>query len=95
MCAQQKSRQWILCSFKVFYPTVLQLSNSSECFEPKALGSLGYQCIHQRILSASSSTTAQNTCFAAALIIITFGIPPAVLGAAAASTSNNTFYVFG
>ncbi|KAI4798455.1 hypothetical protein KUCAC02_022044 [Chaenocephalus aceratus] len=28
-----------------------------------ALGSLGYQCIHQRTLSASSTSTAKTTCF--------------------------------
>ncbi|KAM9847988.1 high-affinity choline transporter 1-like [Aulostomus maculatus] len=53
------------------------------------LGSLGYQCLHQRILSATSSTTARRTCFAAALIMPTFGVPPVLIGATAASTDWN------
>ncbi|XP_037639124.1 high-affinity choline transporter 1-like isoform X3 [Sebastes umbrosus] len=58
-----------------------------------ALGSLGYQCIHQRILSASSSATAKLSCLVAAFVILIFGIPPILLGAAAASTDwNQTSY---
>ncbi|CAJ1066837.1 high-affinity choline transporter 1-like isoform X1 [Xyrichtys novacula] len=54
-----------------------------------ALGSQGYQCFHQRTLSASSSTTAQLTCLVAAFVFFLFGIPPILLGAAAASTDWN------
>ncbi|XP_074503158.1 high-affinity choline transporter 1-like [Sebastes fasciatus] len=54
-----------------------------------ALGSLGYQCLHQRTLSASSSATAKLTCFVAAFTLLIFGIPPILLGAAAASTDWN------
>nr|XP_046258047.1 high-affinity choline transporter 1-like [Scatophagus argus] len=54
-----------------------------------ALGSLGYQCIHQRTLSASSLATAKLTCCAAALLLVVCGIPPILLGAAAASTDWN------
>ncbi|XP_042358436.1 LOW QUALITY PROTEIN: high-affinity choline transporter 1-like [Plectropomus leopardus] len=58
-----------------------------------ALGSLGYQCVHQRTLSASSTSTAKITCFVAASIILIFWIPPILLGAAAASTDwNQTTY---
>ncbi|XP_027132325.1 high-affinity choline transporter 1 [Larimichthys crocea] len=51
-----------------------------------SLGGLGYQCFHQRILSASSSATAKVSCIAAAFVILVFGIPPILLGAGAAST---------
>ncbi|XP_070772572.1 high-affinity choline transporter 1-like [Enoplosus armatus] len=54
-----------------------------------ALGSLGYQCLHQRTLSASSSATAKLTCCVAAFVFLIFGIPPILLGAAAASTDWN------
>ncbi|XP_034538135.1 high-affinity choline transporter 1-like [Notolabrus celidotus] len=54
-----------------------------------ALGNLGYQCFHQRTLSASSPTTAKLTCLVAAFILLLFGIPPILLGAAAASTDWN------
>ncbi|KAM4590948.1 high affinity choline transporter 1-like [Odontesthes bonariensis] len=58
-----------------------------------SLGSLGYQCFHQRILSASSSASAKLTCFAAAFLILVFGIPPILIGAAASSTDwNQTSY---
>ncbi|XP_041804060.1 high-affinity choline transporter 1-like [Chelmon rostratus] len=58
-----------------------------------ALGSLGYQCVHQRTLSASSSDTAKLTCFVAAFIYLVFGIPLILLGAATASTDwNQTTY---
>ncbi|XP_072247618.1 high-affinity choline transporter 1-like [Leuresthes tenuis] len=58
-----------------------------------SLGSLGYQCFHQRILSASSSASAKFTCFAAAFLILVFGIPPILIGAAASSTDwNQTSY---
>ncbi|XP_041645674.1 high-affinity choline transporter 1-like [Cheilinus undulatus] len=54
-----------------------------------ALGSLGYQCLHQRTLSASSTATAKITCLVAAFIFLFFGIPPILLGAGAASTDWN------
>ncbi|KAM9847702.1 high-affinity choline transporter 1-like isoform 2-T2 [Aulostomus maculatus] len=54
-----------------------------------SLGSLAYQCLHQRTLAASSTTTAKCTCFAAAFILPIFGIPPILLGAAGASTDWN------
>ncbi|KAE8280947.1 High affinity choline transporter 1 Hemicholinium-3-sensitive choline transporter [Larimichthys crocea] len=54
-----------------------------------SLGGLGYQCFHQRILSASSSATAKVSCIAAAFVILVFGIPPILLGAGAASTDWN------
>ncbi|XP_027872168.1 high-affinity choline transporter 1-like [Xiphophorus couchianus] len=53
------------------------------------LGSLSFQCFHQRTLSASSSSTAQLTCFVAAFLIAILGIPPALVGAVAASTDWN------
>ncbi|XP_059215624.1 high-affinity choline transporter 1-like [Centropristis striata] len=53
------------------------------------LGSLGYQCFHQRTLSASSTATAKLTCFAAAFILPILGIPSILVGAAAASTDWN------
>ncbi|XP_020792266.1 high affinity choline transporter 1-like [Boleophthalmus pectinirostris] len=57
------------------------------------LGSLGYQCFHQRILAVSSTRSAKITCMAAAWIILLFGIPPVLMGAAAASTDwNQTSY---
>ncbi|XP_076598399.1 high-affinity choline transporter 1-like isoform X1 [Chaetodon auriga] len=58
-----------------------------------ALGSLGYQCLHQRTLSASSTKTAKLTCFVAAFIFLVFMIPLILLGAATASTDwNQTTY---
>ncbi|XP_068597190.1 high-affinity choline transporter 1-like [Brachionichthys hirsutus] len=58
-----------------------------------ALGSLGYQAIHQRILSASSLATARTTAFIAAFFLLVFGIPSIILGAAVASTDwNQTSY---
>ncbi|XP_076599735.1 high-affinity choline transporter 1-like [Chaetodon auriga] len=58
-----------------------------------ALGSLGFQCLHQRTLSASSTTTAKLTCFVAAFILLVFMIPLILLGAATASTDwNQTTY---
>ncbi|XP_070697702.1 high-affinity choline transporter 1-like [Pempheris klunzingeri] len=54
-----------------------------------ALGSLGFQCIHQRTLSASSSDTAKCGSFVAAFFLLVLGIPPVLLGAAAASTDWN------
>ncbi|XP_053291565.1 high-affinity choline transporter 1 isoform X3 [Pleuronectes platessa] len=52
-----------------------------------ALGSLGYQCLHQRTLAASSLATAKLSCLVAAFLILVFGTPPILLGAAAASTA--------
>ncbi|XP_041804066.1 high-affinity choline transporter 1-like [Chelmon rostratus] len=58
-----------------------------------ALGSLGYQCLHQRTLSASSLATAKFTGVVAAFLYLIFGIPVILLGAAAASTDwNQTTY---
>ncbi|XP_049927014.1 high-affinity choline transporter 1-like [Epinephelus moara] len=54
-----------------------------------ALGSMGYQCFHQRTLSASSTSTAKVMCLIAAFVLLIFGIPPVLLGAAAASTDWN------
>ncbi|XP_036979976.1 high-affinity choline transporter 1-like [Acanthopagrus latus] len=54
-----------------------------------ALGSLGYQCLHQRTLSAASTATAKRSCFLAALIYPVLVIPPILLGAATASTDWN------
>ncbi|XP_062245668.1 high-affinity choline transporter 1-like [Platichthys flesus] len=54
-----------------------------------SLGNLGYQCLHQRTLAASSLATAKLSCLAAAFLILVFGIPPILLGAAAASTDWN------
>ncbi|XP_071773257.2 high affinity choline transporter 1-like [Centroberyx gerrardi] len=57
------------------------------------LGSLAFQCFHQRTLSASSSAKAQVTCYAAGLVIAILGIPPVLVGAVAASTDwNLTLY---
>ncbi|XP_024916791.1 high-affinity choline transporter 1-like isoform X1 [Cynoglossus semilaevis] len=58
-----------------------------------ALGSLGYQCVHQRTLAASSLGTARITCVVAAFLLLVFTVPPVLLGAAAASTDwNQTTY---
>ncbi|KAK7904590.1 hypothetical protein WMY93_017197 [Mugilogobius chulae] len=58
-----------------------------------ALGSLGYQCVHQRVLSASSTRTATITCCFAAVLIVVLGIPSLLIGAAASSTDwNQTSY---
>ncbi|XP_042358434.1 high-affinity choline transporter 1-like isoform X2 [Plectropomus leopardus] len=54
-----------------------------------ALGNIGYQCFHQRSLSASSTSTAKITCLVAAFTLLVFGIPPILIGAAAASTDWN------
>ncbi|XP_060942872.1 high-affinity choline transporter 1-like [Limanda limanda] len=53
------------------------------------LGSLGFQCLHQRTLAASSLATAKLSCLVAAFLILVLGIPPVLLGAAAASTDWN------
>lgn len=60
---------------------------------PQGLGSLSFQCFHQRTLSASSSRTAQLTCFAAACMIAILGIPPVLVGAVAASTGGKNRHV--
>ncbi|XP_068184108.1 high-affinity choline transporter 1-like [Antennarius striatus] len=74
----------------------LELKNSWRMIDDFlfiALGSLGYQVIHQRILSASSLAVAKTTAFVAAFVILVFGIPSILLGAAAASTDwNQTTY---
>uniref|UniRef100_UPI0037E98C86 high-affinity choline transporter 1-like n=1 Tax=Semicossyphus pulcher TaxID=241346 RepID=UPI0037E98C86 len=53
------------------------------------LGNLGYQCLHQRILSATSSSSARITCFVAGFTVAIFGIPPILMGAVAVSTDWN------
>ncbi|XP_069395215.1 high affinity choline transporter 1-like [Paralichthys olivaceus] len=55
----------------------------------KALGSQGYQCLHQRTLAASSLATAKLSWLVAAFLIPVLGAPPILLGAAAASTDWN------
>ncbi|XP_078016975.1 high-affinity choline transporter 1-like isoform X2 [Epinephelus lanceolatus] len=72
--------------YSVAYTDIIQLV---LIFVSLALGSIGYQCLHQRTLSASSTSTAKITCFIAAVTLPTFGIPPILLGAAAASTDWN------
>ncbi|XP_068595345.1 high-affinity choline transporter 1-like [Brachionichthys hirsutus] len=58
-----------------------------------ALGTLAYQALYQRILSAASSAQAQITCFAAAGAVFIMGIPSVVIGAVAASADwNQTAY---
>ncbi|XP_055087237.1 high-affinity choline transporter 1-like [Periophthalmus magnuspinnatus] len=58
-----------------------------------ALGSLGYQCVHQRTLSASSTRTATITCCFASVLTVVLGIPSLLIGAAASSTDwNQTSY---
>uniref|UniRef100_A0A672FS77 Solute carrier family 5 member 8 n=1 Tax=Salarias fasciatus TaxID=181472 RepID=A0A672FS77_SALFA len=42
---------------------------------------LGYQCFHQRTLSASSSASAKLTCFVAAFSFFVMSVPPILLGA--------------
>ncbi|AWP06315.1 putative high-affinity choline transporter 1-like [Scophthalmus maximus] len=67
--------------------------NGIDDFLLLALGSVSFQCFHQRTLSASSSQTAQLTCYAAPLMIAILGIPPVLVGAVAASTDwNLTLY---
>ena len=53
---------------------------------------MGYQCLHQRTLAASSLATAKISCFVAAFVILVLAIPPILLGAAAASTGTDNFY---
>ncbi|XP_029962365.1 high affinity choline transporter 1-like [Salarias fasciatus] len=53
------------------------------------LGSLGYQCFHQRTLSASSSASAKLTCFVAAFSFFVMSVPPILLGAAVSSIDWN------
>uniref|UniRef100_A0A3P8UX30 Uncharacterized protein n=2 Tax=Cynoglossus semilaevis TaxID=244447 RepID=A0A3P8UX30_CYNSE len=50
---------------------------------------MGYQCLHQRTLAASSLTTAKVTCVVAAFVFIVLVTPSVLLGAAAASTDWN------
>ncbi|XP_072314386.1 high-affinity choline transporter 1-like [Eucyclogobius newberryi] len=58
-----------------------------------ALGSLGFQCLHQRIMAASSLRTAKVTCCLAAVFLALFGIPAILIGAACSSTDwNQTSY---
>ncbi|XP_068597762.1 high-affinity choline transporter 1-like [Brachionichthys hirsutus] len=58
-----------------------------------ALGSTGYQILHQRTLSASSTAIAKKTCIAASILYPLFGIPVILIGAAVSSTDwNQTSY---
>ncbi|KAG7255090.1 hypothetical protein CRUP_038719, partial [Coryphaenoides rupestris] len=58
-----------------------------------ALGSLGYQILYQRILSAASSDTAKVSCFAAAGAFYILAIPPAIIGGVAITADwNKTSY---
>lgn len=52
----------------------------------QSLGSLAFQCFHQRILSASSPRNAQICCFGAAVLVFILAIPPVLIGAVAVST---------
>ncbi|XP_024916794.1 high-affinity choline transporter 1-like [Cynoglossus semilaevis] len=54
-----------------------------------ALGSAGFQCLHQRTLAASSLRTAKITSVAGGFFFLVFGIPPILIGAAASSTDWN------
>uniref|UniRef100_A0A3P8UPA9 High-affinity choline transporter 1-like n=1 Tax=Cynoglossus semilaevis TaxID=244447 RepID=A0A3P8UPA9_CYNSE len=54
-----------------------------------SLGSVGYQCLHQRTLAASSLHTAKMTSVIAAFLYTVFLIPPILVGAAAASIDWN------
>ncbi|XP_041936069.1 high affinity choline transporter 1-like isoform X3 [Alosa sapidissima] len=58
-----------------------------------SIGALGFQCFHQRTLSAATAAKAQITCFAAAMMILILGIPSVLIGAVAVSTDwNQTDY---
>uniref|UniRef100_A0A3P8UWZ5 Uncharacterized protein n=1 Tax=Cynoglossus semilaevis TaxID=244447 RepID=A0A3P8UWZ5_CYNSE len=57
--------------------------------EYSALGSAGFQCLHQRTLAASSLRTAKITSVAGGFFFLVFGIPPILIGAAASSTDWN------
>uniref|UniRef100_A0A4W5LLT6 Uncharacterized protein n=1 Tax=Hucho hucho TaxID=62062 RepID=A0A4W5LLT6_9TELE len=70
-------------------PLLLLSSPPLLSLSPQALGSLSFQCFHQRTLSASSSFNAQVTCFAAAAMVLILGIPSVLVGAVAASTDWN------
>ncbi|KAJ0004827.1 hypothetical protein NQD34_011041 [Periophthalmus magnuspinnatus] len=62
-------------------------------FLQMSIGSMAFQCLHQRTLSASSTGTAKITCCVAAVLLLICGIPPVLFGAAAASTDwNQTSY---
>eukprot|EP00064_Thunnus_orientalis_P018791 superscaffoldBa00004449_g18897 len=74
--------------YSVAYTDVIQLI---LIFISLGLGSLGYQCVHQRTLSASSLGTAKLSCLVAAFVLLVFGIPPILLGAAVSSTGNDNF----
>uniref|UniRef100_A0A3B5AX52 High-affinity choline transporter 1-like n=1 Tax=Stegastes partitus TaxID=144197 RepID=A0A3B5AX52_9TELE len=71
--ALQLKRTWIMIDDFIFW----------------VLGSLGYQCLHQRILSSSSSAAAKLSCIAAAFLILVFGVPPILFGAVVSSTDWN------
>lgn len=60
----------------------------------QALGSLAFQPLHQRILSAESSNTAKLSCFAAAVVFFIFAIPAAIIGGMATTAGNCMFYTW-
>lgn len=70
-------------AFFIFY---LSLSFVSLSLFVQGLGSLAFQCFHQRILSSSSPRKAQICCFGAAALVSILGIPSVLIGAVAAST---------
>ncbi|CAJ1066844.1 high-affinity choline transporter 1-like [Xyrichtys novacula] len=72
--------------YSVAYTDIIQIT---LIFITLALGNLGYQAFHQRVLSATSSSSARITCFVAAFAILIFGVPPILIGAVAASTDWN------
>ncbi|XP_063068035.1 high affinity choline transporter 1-like [Engraulis encrasicolus] len=65
------------------------ISRWVDDFLAQSMGLLGFQCFHQRLLSASSPAKAQITCFAASVIVLFLGVPPVLIGAVAASTDWN------
>uniref|UniRef100_A0A672F7E3 Solute carrier family 5 member 7 n=1 Tax=Salarias fasciatus TaxID=181472 RepID=A0A672F7E3_SALFA len=96
------SRIWILIDDFFFWLDILPENKTTHSIRNsffleqntanvvlQALGSVGYQCIHQRTLSASSSSSAKLTCVIAALLFLSFGIPLILLGAAVSSTDWN------
>ncbi|XP_023122537.2 high-affinity choline transporter 1-like isoform X1 [Amphiprion ocellaris] len=69
----QLERTWIMIDDFIFF----------------VLGSLGFQCFYQRVLSSSSSATAKLSCFIAAFVIVVFGVPSILIGAVVSSTDWN------
>ncbi|KAJ0062841.1 hypothetical protein NL108_008125 [Boleophthalmus pectinirostris] len=87
---------WLCVPFVLMNPSTLDISQTllnNTLHAPWALGSLGYQCVHQRTLSASSTHTATVTCCFASVLTVIMGIPSLLIGAAASSTDwNQTSY---